>query len=60
VTTLSAADLVLTPAEQADARLMRDIKSLSVKYRGLAHLVPAGIDFSPEGSGARPGSHQRP
>jgi virginiamycin B lyase len=41
VTTLSAANLVLTPAEQTDARLMREIKSLSVKYRRFAHLVPA-------------------
>jgi uncharacterized repeat protein (TIGR01451 family) len=41
VTTLSMANLMLTPAEQRDAHLMRDIKSQSVKYPGLAHLVPA-------------------
>jgi uncharacterized repeat protein (TIGR01451 family) len=40
-TTLSAANLMLTAAEQRDARLMRDIESLSVKYPGLAHLLPA-------------------
>jgi hypothetical protein len=41
VTTVSAADLVLTPAEQKDKHLLEQIKTLAVTHPGLAHLVPA-------------------
>ena len=38
-TTITAANLVLTPAQRRDGPLMALIRSLAVKFPGLAHLV---------------------